>query len=104
LPKAYRTAPGVFSANADGQGVAAALGLRVRGEQQTNEPVARFEPSQGKFVPIPIDLGADGEQVFLLLYGSGGHDLILLENVSVKIGGIEWAPIYAGKQNLTGLD
>lgn len=104
LIRVAKTAPGLFSANADGQGVAAALVLRIRDGQQIYEPVARFDQAQGKFVSIPIDLSANGDQVYLLLYGVGIRGRSSLQNVSVKVGGIELAPSYAGMQGQFGLD
>src|SRR5262249_35587930 len=99
-----KIAPALFSANADGKGVAAALALRIRGEQQSYEPVARFDTTLGKFVSTPIDLGVDGDQVFLLLFGSGIRGHSSLQNVSVKIGDVKLSPSYAGMQGLPGLD
>ncbi len=99
-----KVAPGLFSANADGKGVVAGVLLRVRGGQQIYEPLARFDGAQNKFVPLPIDLGNAGEQVFLLLYGSGIRGRSDLSKVRVTIGGVEILPTYAGEQGLPGLD
>ncbi|HKC87194.1 MAG TPA: hypothetical protein VKG02_14515, partial [Blastocatellia bacterium] len=67
-------APGLFTATADGQGVAAAVALRIKNDgSQIYEPVAFFDQSQNKFVARPIDLGPDlgsaSDQVFLILFG-----------------------------------
>jgi uncharacterized protein (TIGR03437 family) len=65
-------APGLFSANASGQGVAAAVVFRRRADgSESFEPVAQFDPAQNRFVPIPIDLGPETDLVFLISYGSG---------------------------------
>src|SRR5262249_61382226 len=65
-------APGLFSAASSGQGVAAAVVLRVKaGGALSYEPVAQYDASQNRFVMLPIDLGAEGDQVFLIAYGSG---------------------------------
>jgi uncharacterized protein (TIGR03437 family) len=99
-------APGLFTANANGQGVAAALVLRVRpnGAQQF-EPVARFDPAQNRFVPVPIDLGPEGEQVFLILYGTGIRYRSNLANVVITIGGIGVEALYAdAAPGFEGLD
>ncbi|MGH9768999.1 MAG: SMP-30/gluconolactonase/LRE family protein, partial [Blastocatellia bacterium] len=58
-------APCLFSINGDGQGVAAALVLRIRNGVQTFEPVVRFDPSLNRFVATPIDLGPETDAVFL---------------------------------------
>ncbi|MGH9765795.1 MAG: hypothetical protein ACREAB_00035 [Blastocatellia bacterium] len=96
--------PGLFTANADGQGVPAAVALRIRNGAQTYEPVARFDGAQNKFVPAPIDLGDGNDQVFLVLFGSGVRGRSSLDKVSVKIGGIDAQALYAGPQGLPGLD
>ena len=100
------TAPGLFAANGDGQGVAAALALRVRANgQQTYEPVAQPDAEQRRFVPRPLDLGATTDEVFLILYGTGLRHQQGLSAVSVSIGGIETPVLYAGPQQyFVGLD
>src|SRR5262249_13474240 len=48
-----RVAPGLFSANANGQGVGAAVALRVKADgSQSYEPVARYDASQNRFVAV----------------------------------------------------
>ncbi|MGH9938174.1 MAG: hypothetical protein ACREAM_18165, partial [Blastocatellia bacterium] len=99
-------APGLFTANASGQGVTAALALRVEPNgSQTYEPVARFDPAQNMFVPVPIDLGPEGDQVFLILYGTGIRYSGSLANVTLTIGGVAVGALYAGAvPGLEGLD
>lgn len=64
--------PGVFAANANGRGVAAAFALRVAADgTQTTEPVFELSESGDSFVPAPIDLGPEGEEVYLILFGTG---------------------------------
>ncbi|HKQ78610.1 MAG TPA: NF038122 family metalloprotease [Blastocatellia bacterium] len=95
-------APGLFAANPTGQGVAAAVVLRVRPDNsQSFEPIARFEG--GRFVSVPISL-ANGDQVFLLLFGTGIRSRTALSAVSAAIGGVAGAVIYAGPQGFIGLD
>src|SRR5262245_23406897 len=66
------TAPGIFTANSDGRGAPAALALRVRADgSQRFEPVFRFDPAQTRFVPAEIDLAAETDQVFLILFATG---------------------------------
>lgn len=64
-------APALFSANASGQGVAAAVLLRRRNGVDSFEPVAQFNQAAGRFDPIPIDLGPDTDLVVLLAFGTG---------------------------------
>ncbi len=98
--------PGLFAANANGQGVAAALVLRVNANgAQSLEPVARFDTGQNRFVTTPISLGPSGDQVFLILFGVGIRSRTDLSAVSVKIGGVDCEVTYAGPQGgFVGVD
>jgi uncharacterized protein (TIGR03437 family) len=103
-------APALFTANASGRGVATGLVLRVKADgSQSYEPIAAFDPAQSQVVPLPIDLGPDlgasGDQVFLVLFGTGLRHRSALSSVSVRIGGTNAPVFYAGAQgNLAGLD
>ncbi len=99
-------APGLFAANANGQGVAAAVVLRLRADGTLRyEAVARFDPAQNRFVPEPIDLGPEGDQVFLAAFGSGFRSRTALANVSATVGGGAAPVLFAGAQNdLVGVD
>jgi uncharacterized protein (TIGR03437 family) len=99
-------APGLFTANASGQGLPAALAQRLRDNTTVAyEPVARFDTMQNRFVPVPIDLGPEGDQVYLVLFGTGFRRRSALSAVSVKIGGVDVTINYAGPQlQLVGLD
>ena len=101
-----RVAPGIFSANADGRGVAAAVVLRIKEDgTKSYEPVAQFDPVQNKYVPRPIDLGPENEQVFLVLFGTGGRFRSSLTSVALKIGGVDTEVIYADRSaDFVGLD
>jgi uncharacterized protein (TIGR03437 family) len=99
-------APGLFSANADGQGVAAALVLRVKADGGQNyEPVTQFDHAQNKFVALPIDLGVESDQVFLILFGTGIRFRSDISAVKAAIGGEEAEVLHAGEQgDFVGLD
>jgi|GEM_PF-1966369 len=99
-------APGLFAANANGQGVAAAIALRVRGDaSQSFESVAQFDASQGKMVSVPIDLGPNSDQVFLILFGTGLRFRSNLAAVSARVGGADAQVLFAGAQGgFAGLD
>lgn len=99
-------APGLFSANADGQGVAAAVALRVRADgQQIFEPVSRFDAASGKSVAVPIDLGPDTDQVFLIAYLTGARFRSSLAASSASVGGANAELLYLGLQgDFVGLD
>ena len=65
------TEPGLFSANADGQGAAAAVLFRRRNNVDTFEPVAQLDPQTNRFEPIQLDLGPEGDLVALTAFGTG---------------------------------
>jgi uncharacterized protein (TIGR03437 family) len=89
-----RIAPGMFSANSSGNGVAAAVALRLVGSAQIYESIVQF--NQGLFVPVPVDLGPESDQVYLILYGTGFRSNNGLANVSVRVGGMSVPVLYAG--------
>jgi uncharacterized protein (TIGR03437 family) len=80
--------PAIFTANANGRGVAAAQAFRVRGDGSSGyEDIIRFDPGSSTFVPIPIDLGPETDQVFLVLYGTAFRNRTSLAAVTAQIGG-----------------
>jgi uncharacterized protein (TIGR03437 family) len=99
-------APGLLAANANGQGVAAGVVLRVKADNsQVLEPLVSFEATQGLYVGVPIDVSKDTEQVFVILFGTGFSQLGAVSNASVKLGGQDAAVSFAGPQGgLAGLD
>src|SRR5262249_38891821 len=79
------TAPGLFSADASGQGIAAAVVLRVRANgEQVYEPVARYDEGLKRIVAVPIDLGPESDQIFVILFGTG---MRFRTNAAASIGG-----------------
>lgn len=105
LPVA-KVAPALFTANATGQGLAAALVLRVKADgTQSYEPIAYFDASQSRYIAQPIDLGEETEQVFLLLFGTGFRGHSALTAVTCRVGETEAQVTYAGAQaGFAGLD
>ncbi|MDX2043622.1 MAG: BACON domain-containing carbohydrate-binding protein [Acidobacteriota bacterium] len=101
-----KVAPGMFTADASGKGLASAIALRVRANgQQVFEQVAQFDPQQQKFVAAAIDLTIPGEQVYLILFGTGFRHLNSLEDVKVRVESLEVEPLYAGESpGLLGMD
>jgi uncharacterized protein (TIGR03437 family) len=100
-------APGLYSANASGEGAAAALALRIKADgSQSYEPVAQFDPEeQNRFVPAPIELGPAADQVFLVFYGAGLRYRSSLSAVSCSIGGVGSEAMFAGPApGFAGLD
>jgi len=93
-------APALFTANADGKGAPAAVALRIAADgSQTQLPVFHCAAA---CTPAPIDLGAESDQVILLLFGTGIRGG---RSVSVRIGGLE-APVlgFAAQGQFAGLD
>jgi uncharacterized protein (TIGR03437 family) len=99
-------APGLFSANASGQGVATGVALRIKANgSQSYEPISQFDQAQNKFVAIPLDLGPATDQLFLILYGTGIRFRSNLSSVTARIGGADAELLYAGHvEGLVGLD
>ncbi len=101
-------APSLFTANADGAGVAAAVALRIRGNGTTSyEPIFEWSYASQRFFPAPLDLGVDegGDQVFLTFFGTGLRGRAPDVPVFVKIDGVEAEVTYAGPQGgYAGLD
>jgi uncharacterized protein (TIGR03437 family) len=96
--------PGLFSAQANGQGLAAADVTRIRGDgNRSEERTFQFDSGQNKVVAIPIDLGPATDRVFLILYGTG----LRARNAraTATIGGVPAPVEYFGSQGgFVGLD
>ncbi len=101
-----RVAPGLFSANADGRGVAAALALKVSANgTQASQLTFQCGATRGSCASLPIDLGGEADQVILLLFGTGIRGRSSLSQVTATIGGVNAEVLYAGPQGeFAGLD
>lgn len=101
-----KVAPGMFTADASGKGFASAVVLRVRANgQQVFEQVAYYEQQQQKFMAAPIEFAAPGEQVYLILFGTGFRHRSAMEEVKVQVESLEVEPLYAGESpGLVGMD
>lgn len=96
-------APALFSANGDGLGVAAGQVARLVGSSVQYEYLAI--PAGDRFEAAAIDLGPEGEQVYLILYGTGISGTAAPQNVALIIGGVVVPVNYAGPQSqFLGLD
>ena len=97
-------APGLFAANATGQGLAAAVALRIRANgAQVYEPISRVEGN--RLVAVPLNVSNQAEQVYLVLYGTGWRNRTALAAVSAQVGGLAAEVSYAGAQGgFAGLD
>ncbi len=90
-------APGIFSGDGTGTGPAAAAVLTVHPDGSTAflQQATRCD-GHGNCTPNPINLGTDGDQNFLILYGVGirrGGQI-----AKVRIAGQDMTPLYAGPQ------
>lgn len=99
-------APALFTGNANGRGVASAVVLRLTANgEQTFEPAAQFNAATNTVEALPIDLGPEGEQVFLIIYGSGFRGRSALGAVTTTIGGEQAETLFAGASpDFVGLD
>jgi uncharacterized protein (TIGR03437 family) len=97
-------APGLFTAEASGQGFAAADVVYVAADgSQTLSSVTRFDAAQNKRVGLPIDLSY--EAAVLVLYGTGIRQRSDVSAVRVRIDGVDAPLDYAGQQGgYFGLD
>ena len=84
-----RVAPGLFSANGDGDGVAAASAVRVA-HDGTHTPLAvyRYDHQRKRYIGVPMDVRSTLSRVHLGLYGTGLR------------GGERRAGVKIGDQNL----
>lgn len=89
--------PNLFSIGSEGIAVGYVLRYSSNGQQTTEAIIGA-----GANALIPIDLGAETDAVYLVMFGSGlGRN----PQVSVGIGGMTLTPTYAGPQGtFTGLD
>jgi uncharacterized protein (TIGR03437 family) len=98
-------APGLFTLNGTGEGVPAAQIVRVHadGTQEPAENVALFDEVHNRWIPAPIDLGSPGDDLYLVLYGTGiRHHAVEPE---CTIAGEDIPVSYAGPQGgFAGLD
>jgi uncharacterized protein (TIGR03437 family) len=96
-------APALFTADASGSGPLAAQLLRLKANGQLiYEPLARNDG--GKPVTSPIEFGDASDQLFLVLYLTGLRQAAQ-SNVRVNLGGVDFAPLYAGPSGgFVGLD
>jgi uncharacterized protein (TIGR03437 family) len=98
-------APGFFTADGTGTGVAAATAVHVQGDTRTSVPVFQCS-SPGSCTPVPIDLSLDGT-VYLSVYGTGFANAYFAEHCyPLPRGSSADLPItYSGLQReFPGLD
>jgi uncharacterized protein (TIGR03437 family) len=90
--------PTIFTADASGKGLPAAVVYRLKASgAESYEPVGKFDPVQGKFVAVPIAFGEESEQVFLVLFSTGGTSS--LQSYDLTIGGTPAQVTFVGPQS-----
>lgn len=96
-------APGLFSANATGMGVAAAVWLLVRADGSRESGfVFRVDEETQEIVADPVPLGEQDDQLFFTFYGSGFRGA---SDVTVSIGETDAPVLFFGEQGaFVGLD
>ncbi|NOT63129.1 MAG: hypothetical protein HOP19_23215 [Acidobacteria bacterium] len=96
--------PALFSVNATGTGVPAAIALRLKADGSVLfESIYRVEG--GQVIPIPIDLGPASESVFIVAFGTGIRGKDASTNGSATLGGLNFPVLAAGAQpEFVGLD
>jgi trimeric autotransporter adhesin len=100
-----KLSPGLFTQNSTGDGVPAAYALRVSGGNVTALVVAAYNQTQATWLPVPIDLGPPGDEIYLVLYGSGLRGVSDLSAVVASIGDKSVPVLYVGgDSNFVGLD
>ena len=101
-----RAAPGLFTANANGSGAPTAVVLRFKADDtQSAELAAQFDAAQNRFVPRPIEVGAESDRVFLILFGTGLRGAGPAETVRARIGGMNVDVLFTGAvSGFAGLD
>ncbi len=98
-------APGLFSMNGAGTGVAAAIGIAVpAGNPTVQSPVSVFQCTSSGCTSLPISLSGK-QTIYLSLYGTGIRYLSSLSKVKVTVNGTSMPVLYAGvAPGFTGLD
>ncbi|MEP6963174.1 MAG: hypothetical protein ABI995_13925, partial [Acidobacteriota bacterium] len=97
-----RVTPGLFVVDATSLVAANVIRVKASGQQIAESP---YRVDAGILQPVAVDLGPEGENIVLVLYGTGIRNRTSLNQVRVTIGGITIDPAYAGTQGeFPGLD
>lgn len=97
-------APGIFSTNGEGKGLAAATAVRVAADG-SQTPVAVFNCGGQSCQAVPIDIEPVSNPVIVTFYGTGIRNRSSLENVRCTIDGLDAPVSFAGDQTqFPGLD
>jgi uncharacterized protein (TIGR03437 family) len=99
-------APGVFTADGSGTGLAQAQVLRIAANGALSyEPVFRYDAAARRFMAVPISFGAATDQLFLICFGTGVRGRANLADVTATIADVPVTVLFAGAQgSLVGVD
>jgi uncharacterized protein (TIGR03437 family) len=97
--------PGLYSMSGDGQGVAAATAA-IYTQDSKILPQNVFQcNASGACTSVPLTLGNSGDQLAVVLYGTGLRNISAIQNASITIGGMRANLLYVGAQpQYPGLD
>jgi uncharacterized protein (TIGR03437 family) len=95
-------APGIYSANANGTGVAAAVAA-IYGASGTVTPQPVFSCASGSCASVPMSLGGPTDTLIVSLYGTGLRNGAA-QTTWARIGGVPATVQFIGAQGIAGLD
>ncbi|HEY3836664.1 MAG TPA: hypothetical protein VGL72_08830 [Bryobacteraceae bacterium] len=99
-----KVAPGLYSADSTGSGVAAA-GAAIYSTSGNITPQNVATCSASGCVAVPLDFGGPGDQLIITLYGTGLRGFSTMAHVSASVGGAMAQVLYTGPQGqFAGLD
>jgi uncharacterized protein (TIGR03437 family) len=98
--------PGIFTANQNGSGVAAAQAILLKADGALiDQPVYQCGAAAGSCTAVPIDMGVYGDTAFLILYATGVRNRTALSAVTVTADDVPVPVEYAGPAGgFPGLD
>ncbi|HMY75049.1 MAG TPA: DUF1566 domain-containing protein, partial [Blastocatellia bacterium] len=98
-------APGLFTADASGQGYPAAVAYRYRGTTLVAVESLTQLDATNKVIAKPLDLGPETDSIFLVLFGTGLRFRSSLSGVTATIGGAPAEVLFVGAQtDFVGMD
>jgi hypothetical protein len=100
-----QTSPAIFTANMNGTGVAAGQFVHVApGFVQTFDNIAVYDTTQKQYVPNPVSVGPDANQLYLILYGTGIRHRSSDAVVTATVNGVSVQIQTAAQGVYPGLD
>jgi len=98
-----KLAPGLFTLNNSGLAATYAVRYSAAGALLATEPAYQTS-ALGTFLPLPINMGATTDLVYLTLYGTG-FDAATAATTTATVNGVSTPVLYAGSQTeYTGVD